>query len=52
MEEKSGANGVDGDAEERGKVEALDLDLNAQGGGVALKAAKLAVAPVIIGVLR
>lgn len=47
-----GAHGLDGEVGEGAGVEALDLDVVAQGGEVAVEGAELAAAPVIVGVLR
>lgn len=52
VEAVGGAHGVDGEVGEGAGVEALDLDVVAQGGEVAVEGAELAAAPVIVGVLR
>lgn len=52
VEVEGGAHGVDGEVGEGAGVEALDLDVVAQGGEVAVEGAELAAAPVIVGVLR
>lgn len=52
MKVVGGAHGVDGDVGEGAGVEALDLDVVAQGGEVAVEGSELAAAAVVVGVLR
>lgn len=52
VEVVGGAHGVDGNVGEGAGVEALDLDVLAQGGEVTVEAAELAAAPLAVGGLR
>lgn len=47
-----GAHGVDGDVGEGTGVEALHLDVVAEGGEIAVESAELAARTVVVGVLR
>lgn len=47
-----GAHGVDGDVGEGTRVEALHLDVVAEGGEIAVESAELAARTVVVGVLQ
>lgn len=49
MEVVGGAHGVDDDVGEGTRVEALDLDVVAERGEVAVQRAQLAAGPVVVG---
>jgi hypothetical protein len=52
VEVVGGAHGVDDDIGKGAGIEALHLDVVAEGGEVAIQCAKLHATPVIVGVLR
>lgn len=52
MKAVGGAHCVDDDVREGTRIEALQMDVVAEGGEVAIQSTKLAAAPVVIRVLR